>query len=513
MEEIVKDLYNYLKELTVDEMDTFELADKLHLDHQLIVGAIKSIQTYPKRIKTKEIVSTNIVMTDEGNYIMDNNSHEINLIENLKKSQDCMTEKELMESLGKYGSIGFRQAMANRWIRIEKDEEKKINKVILNKEKVENVKDEVKQLLIDINDGKVSAIDKSLNPLKKRKLINLKKITGYIITKDELFEKGLPKTFTELTSQMMNNGEWESIVFKKLNLDAQGIPPTGGYLHPLMKVRSEIRDIFLELGFTEMKTNNYVESSFWNFDALFQPQQHPARDAHDTFFLTNPENCKSFGNVDNFEKKVKKVHSMGGYGSTGYNYDWERKEAEKNILRTHTTAVSARMLHKLGEELKSTGQFKPAKLFSIDKVFRNESLDATHLAEFHQVEGVVMDKNLTLKHLMGILQLFFHKLGIEQFRFKPAYNPYTEPSMEVFGFHPGLKKWVEIGNSGIFRPEMLAPMGFSSDVQVIAWGLSLERPTMIKYGYNNIRSLMGHKVDLKLIESTPICHMNEGTVK
>ena len=154
-----------------------------------------------------------------------------------------------------------------------------------------------------------------------------------------------------------------------------------------------------------------------------------------------------------------------------YKYDWSLEESKKNILRTHTTAVSARMLYKIAQQK----PFKPTKLFSIDRVFRNESLDATHLAEFHQIEGVIADYNLTLADLMGVLESFFKRLGIEHLKFKPAYNPYTEPSMEVFSYHPGLNKVVEIGNSGVFRPEMLLPMGLPEGVVVIAWGLSLER--------------------------------------
>jgi len=174
-------------------------------------------------------------------------------------------------------------------------------------------------------------------------------------------------------------------------------------------------------------------------------------------------------------------------------------------LRTHTTAVSARMLYEIAQQ----PEFKPTKLFSIDRVFRNETLDATHLAEFHQVEGVIADYNLTLGHLIGVLHDFFNKLGLEKFKFKPAYNPYTEPSMEIFSYHPGLKKWVEIGNSGMFRPEMLLPMGLPKDVNVIAWGLSLERPTMIKCGINNIRELIGPKVDLHMVQDNPICRLNK----
>lgn len=282
-----------------------------------------------------------------------------------------------------------------------------------------------------------------------------------------------------------------------------GIKPPSGHLHPLLKVRTEFRQIFLEMGFTEMPTNNWVESSFWNFDALFQPQQHPARDAHDTFFISDPK--KALNLPTDYLERVKEVHSNGGYGSQGYKYDWKIEEAEKNLLRTHTTAVSTRMLYKLAQQK----EFKPAKYFSIDRVFRNESIDATHLAEFHQVEGLIADRGLTLGNLMGTLKEFFSKLGIKKLRFKPAYNPYTEPSMEVFGYHEGHKKWVEIGNSGVFRPEMLLPMGLPKDVNVIAWGLSLERPTMIKYKIDKITKLFGPKVSLAAVYKNPICRLEK----
>ena len=191
------------------------------------------------------------------------------------------------------------------------------------------------------------------------------------------------------------------------------------------------------------------------------------------FIFSDPAQATYF--PADYLEKVKKVHSEGGFGSQGYGYDWKIEEAKKNLLRTHTTAVSARMLYKLAQDFQATGIFKPKKYFSIDRVFRNETLDATHLAEFHQIEGVVADRGLTLGDLLGVINEFFKKLGIEKLRFKPAYNPYTEPSMEIFSYHEGLQKWVEIGNSGVFRPEMLLPMGLPNDVSVIAWGLSLER--------------------------------------
>jgi phenylalanyl-tRNA synthetase alpha chain len=153
--------------------------------------------------------------------------------------------------------------------------------------------------------------------------------------------------------------------------------------------------------------------------------------------------------------------------------------------------------------------FKPCKYFSIDRVFRNETLDATHLAEFHQVEGVIADYDLSLGDLIGFMKVFFERMGMGEIQVKPAFNPYTEPSMEIFGFHKGLNKWVEVGNSGMFRPEMLLPLGMPPTARVIAWGLSLERPTMIKYAVDNIRDLMGHKVDLEMIKRNPLCRLDD----
>jgi len=389
--------------------------------------------------------------------------------------------------------------MSSGWILIDKSGGKPIVK-----RKVSEIEDMTQRNLKAISENKMQNITDQLKAeYKKRKLIEEVTMKSFDLSKGPEFALTLFKMETDLTTEMLQTGSWRTLKFKDYNLDALGAPLDAGYLHPLLKVRAEFRQIFLEMGFCEMPTNNYVESSFWNFDALFQPQQHPARDAHDTFFVSDPKDSKTFP-MDYLEK-VKKVHSSGGYGSKGYGYDWKIEEAEKNLLRTHTTAVSARMLYKIAQQ----PEFKPAKFFSIDKVFRNETLDATHLAEFHQVEGVIADYNLTLGDLIGVFTEFFSKLGITQLEFKPAYNPYTEPSMEIFCYHEGLKKWMEIGNSGMFRPELLLPMGLPENVRVLAWGLSLERPTMIKYGYNNIRDLVGPKVDLQMVHNTPICRIEK----
>ncbi|GLH10957.1 Phenylalanine--tRNA ligase alpha subunit [Gryllus bimaculatus] len=437
-------------------------------------------------------------LTGEGNEVVKHGSHEMQVFRNvppegilLTKLMQCLPDKKIC-------SVGFNKAMAAGWLSVDKTQKEPLVTV-----KTKPMSDIVQEHLKDIlNDNAINVPLSQKQDYKKRKLIQDVIITNYIIRKGEKFTTELQKEANDLTVEMLNSGSWKGQQFKPYNFNALGTPPPSGHLHPLLKVRAEVRKIFLEMGFQEMPTNNYVESSFWNFDALFQPQQHPARDAHDTFFISEPATSKNF--PKDYMQRVKKVHSEGGYGSQGYGYEWKEEEASKNLLRTHTTAVSARMLYKIAQE-----GFQPTKYFSIDKVFRNESLDATHLAEFHQVEGVIADYNLNLGSLIGTLSTFFSKLGIEKLEFKPAYNPYTEPSMEIFGYHEGLGKMMEVGNSGIFRPEMLLPMGLPEEVTVIAWGLSLERPTMIKYGINNIRDLVGPKVDLKMVYDNPICRLDK----
>jgi len=205
---------------------------------------------------------------------------------------------------------------------------------------------------------------------------------------------------------------------------------------------------------------------------------------------------------ETYWNNIKAVHEDGAFGSIGYRYPWSEEECLRLCLRTHTTALTTWVLHRLATDP------HPAKYFSIDRVFRNESVDATHLAEFHQVEGVIAEYDLTLGNGMCFLEYFFGRLGMRDLRFKPAYNPYTEPSMEVFGFHKGLDKWIEIGNSGMFRPEMLESMGLPKNLRVFGFGLSVERPTMIKYAISNIRALVGHKVDLGFIRNNPAVRLD-----
>ncbi|TBU10876.1 alpha subunit of phenylalanine--tRNA ligase [Hamiltosporidium tvaerminnensis] len=453
-------------------------------DGKSITGTLMSLESKGliKYISNDEYY---YVLSDEGNSILENGSHEY-IFYNLISSKGMEIEESKKYEIGKLNAFK-KQWVVKRGDRIYKN--------------VCEITDDVCESLKEINCNNFSKkiSNEMLNSLIKRKLIVKKKKIEYSIFRGVNYCNEIEKLETDLTHKMVLDGSYKAKSFKSYNFDSSGILPMAGELHPMMKIREEFRKIFLEMGFEEMPTNRYVETSFWNFDALFQPQNHPSRDSHDTFFTTDEFTDEVV--PEKYLERVKNVHMRGGYGSSGYLYEFDEKETRRPVLRTHTTASSCRLLYQLAAK-----DFVPGKYFSIDKVFRNESVDATHLAEFHQVEGVVVGKNIGLGHLMAIIKQFFRKLNMDRIKFKPAYNPYTEPSMEVFAYHEGLKKWIEVGNSGVFRPEMLKPMGFEDNVRVLGWGLSLERPTMIKYNVSNIRKLVGHKVEFQFIKDSKICY-------
>ncbi|KAI8061109.1 tRNA synthetases class II core domain (F)-domain-containing protein [Gongronella butleri] len=483
---------------TLDKNTVINDSKDLVEDQLALLGALNSLKS--KNMVDFEYLDREVwYLTEEGKQVAEQGSHEARYFDLVPAGDEGISMAEVKAVLGDVASVGQGKAFKNKWIKKNGDNVLRL---------VDSIVDQTKLDLQEVQKNGTLSNAKLLTDYKKRKLVDKQKLTTYKVTKGPEFALEIKKEATDITYEMLQSGEWKNATFKKYNFDAAGIAPNGGHLHPLMKVRQEFREIFFEMGFQEMPTNCFMESSFWNFDALFQPQQHPARDAHDTFFLKDPETTDRFPR--DLMEKIRVTHETGGdTGSIGYNYKWKEDDAGKMLLRTHTTAVSSYMLYQLAEKTKEQGFFKPAKYFSIDRVFRNESVDATHLAEFHQIEGVIADKNLTLGDLIGFMDVFFKKMGMDKIRFKPTYNPYTEPSMEIFSYHDGLKKWVEIGNSGMFRPEMLQPLGLPPDVRVIAWGLGLERPTMVKYSISNIRDLLGHKVNIGMIKEYPVCRLDK----
>jgi phenylalanyl-tRNA synthetase alpha chain len=482
---------------SADVSDSIEFAAAQGVQHQVFVDRVLKKLRAAGQIVTESTEVLGWELTKDGTAAAEGGSPEYLVWSAVpaggisRKDLEAKLNKDLVKN-------GMNHAMKLKLLKVNK-ETKNIEQA--SSSAADATRDVLKSVAAGAElDAKVS------KELARRQLIGKTKVLKYSIAKGPKFGV-VDERVTTLTDEMLRTGEWKTMEFKPYNLSAAGKLPTGGYLHPLMKVRTQFREVFLELGFEEMPTDRFVESSFWNFDTLFQPQQHPARDAHDTFFTKGPAGTTT-KLPEGYFQTVKATHEHGGdTGSIGYKMIWSEEESKKNLLRTHTTAISSRMLSRVAQEMNETGGFRPRKFFSVDRVFRNETMDATHLCEFHQCEGVVLDYNLTLGDLMGTIDQFFTKIGLPGLRFKPAYNPYTEPSMEIFGYHPQLKKSVELGNSGMFRPEMMLPYPLPPDVRAIAWGLSLERPTMILYGISNIRTLFGHEVSIDMIRDNPICRL------
>ncbi len=245
--------------------------------------------------------------------------------------------------------------------------------------------------------------------------------------------------------------------------------------HPLKDTIDEIREIFVTLGFSEI-LGSMTQSSFWNFDALFTPQDHPARELQDTFYLD-----------DTSAKKVatpKQVSNVSQSHKKNWRYQWDIDEARKMVLRTHTTCVTIRHL----------AEQKPdeARIFSLGRVFRNEKVSYKHLVEFNQIEGVVVGKDASLRNLMGIQREFYRRIGITKIKFWPTFFPYTEPSLQTMVYNEKLGKWIELFGMGIFRPEVTKPLGITQPV--LAWGGGIERIAMLKYGLDDVREFYNNNL-------------------
>lgn len=284
----------------------------------------------------------------------------------------------------------------------------------------------------------------------------------------------------ELTSDILQSGTWKEKGFRRYDLNAPVERVHSASLHPLTYLIEKVRNIFLELGFTEMQ-GHYIEYSGWNMDSLFIPQDHPARDMQDTFYLDS-EDVIPFEDEEVL-KIFKKTHEKGIPGYSGWGYTWDVNKAKEPLLRTHTTVSTIRYLYHHKES--------PQAAFSVEKVFRHESVDWKHLAELHQIEGTYYGKDANLSTLLWLMKEFYGKLGFHDLKFVPSYYPYTEPSLDVVVNING--KEMELGGSGVFRPEVTRPLGLKEPV--VAWGLGLERLAMIYYGFEDIREIYESDID------------------
>ena len=374
----------------------------------------------------------------------------VNLVRNGPKTFD-----EIRSSLqGLDFNAAIAHAKKNDWINIEKTD---TGSMISLKQEPTVSQDEHLLLLID----------KAQKP-SPESLRSLMERPDFIIQHEK-------KTKTVSLSETGKNIDLEKLDSDAIDVEADVPHVHAARIHPLKDTINEIRETFVHLGFSEI-LGNLSQSSFWNFDALFTPQDHPARELQDTFYLKDL-NAKQLATPTQI-KNVSNAHKKG------WRYYWDIQEARKMVLRTHTTCVT----------IKHLADKKPdeARIFSLGRVFRNEKLSFKHLAEFNQVEGVVVGKHITLRDLMGIQKEFYRKIGLTKVKFWPTFFPYTEPSLQSMVYNEKLGKWIELFGMGIFRPEVTKPLGITKPV--LAWGGGIERIAMLKFGLDDVREFYNNNL-------------------
>jgi phenylalanyl-tRNA synthetase alpha chain len=420
----------------------------------------------------------------------------------LKKFDGFIAVKEL-EKVGKLARSEIPIALGwlkkKGWANIYKREGETIVEITERGSEAQSKQGPDEILLEKLGKGDVKASDaekKAVESLKQRKevikeLHTVKRLVTLTELAHEIIDTGLKlkERVTQITPELIQTNKWKDVDFSKYDVHTFAPATFGGRIHPLQSIISEIRTIFVEMGFTEIHYD-FVQPTFWVMDALFTAQDHPVRDIQDTFYLSNPEKFE-LPDDEELINRIKAMHEHGGDSeSTGWQYSWDPEEAKKVILRTHTTVNTIRHLYENPEP--------PVKVFSIERNFRNETLDSTHLPEFYQIEGIVMEEDANFPMLIGVLKEFYHRMGFEKVKVRPAYYPYTEPSMDVIVWFND--SWLELGGSGIFRPEVTEPLGVKHPV--LAWGLGLERLAMLRLGLNDIRKL--YISDIDWLRNSPI---------
>lgn len=462
---------------------TENIAKKTELDEVAVMRASLWLSS-KNMVKIEEKTEKIVEITEEGK----NLSRELPERELLKK----IGNGAFLDQLDLKDGIALGWLKKRNWAIIKKIDNRNFLEITEEGKNFLNKKTEDERILEKLQKSNMYIQDIPENILKilrSRKAVNIKeKIRRDIILTEpgmKEIEKGivLKEEISQLTPEIIIKQSWKNAEFKKFNIktDVKDVYP--GKKHFVNQALEYVRSIWIEMGFKEMK-GPIVDTQFWVFDALFQPQDHPARDMQDTFFLKYPEE----GKLPDKElvNRVKNMHENGIM--EGWGYKWDEKIAKKLILRTHTTSLSARTLAKLSKD------DIPAKFFSVGKVFRNETLDWNHLAEFYQTDGIVVDENANFRQLLGYLKRYLVKMGFKKFRFRPAYFPYTEPSVEAEVFHPQKKQWVELFGAGIFRPEVVVPL-LGEDIPVLAWGPGPERIIREYWNIVDLRDL--YRNDLK----------------
>ena len=446
-------------------------------------------------VEVEEKVRRTARLGEEGRLYSLKGLPERRLLNLLREAGGELALREAAERLGEVFQIGLMWAKRRGWIEVERrrgepwlrlvseppelPEEKVLKLLAEGERELGELPEDLRGVCLELSKrpGVVEIVERRQHMLKPTEKL-------MALPEEELEVEEV----TKLTRELLVTGRGRKLRFSRFDVKAPTRPVFAARRHPLQQLIKLVRETFVEMGFEEIK-GPMVELAFWNFDALFQPQDHPARDMHDTFYLSDPR----VGDLpERFVGSVRRVHEDGGEtGSLGWRYRWNPEEARKLILRTHTTATTIRYLAEHPEP--------PVKVFSVDRIYRNERVDWRHLAEFHQIEGIVMDVNVSFRDLLGLIKEFYSRIGLPEVRFRPSYFPYTEPSAEAIVYLKDKGVWLELIGMGIFRPEVTLPLGVKH--RVLAWGGGLERLALALFNLDDIRTF--YLNDLNWIRGTP----------
>jgi len=472
-----------------------EILKESGLDGVSLVRALKFLES-KDILKLKKSSVKMISLGTNGIYYKKNMLPERKLLVLLEENKSLLLEEA--QKLSKLTENEFKVSLGV--LKSKALIELKNGKIFLNATKEEIIKKTLEEKLLE----SLPIEELKLTPEQQFAYVNLKKRKDIIELEEkstigfELSVSGKKiagkeikfDSIEELTPEIIRN--WKNDKkFRPYDINYPVPVIHGGKKHFVSGAIEHGKRIWLDLGFKEM-TGKKVQTSFWNFDALFTAQDHPVREMHDTFFIKDIE-----GRLPEKElvERVKKAHESGTTGSKGWRYKWSEKESKRIVLRTHTTCISAQTLAKLKkEEL-------PAKFFAIGRNFRNETVDWSHGFEFNQAEGIVIDPNANLRNLIGYLKEFAKKMGFEKIRIQPAYFPYTEPSLEGAVWNEERQTWVEVIAAGIFRPEVTEPL-FGKAIPVLAWGPGFDRLMMMANNIKDLRNVYNN--DLKDLRDKPL---------
>jgi len=457
LSEIEFRILNFIKE-KVNTSST-EIIASLNLPKSSVFSVIYHLASegYIKIIEEKKI--QDIEISDEGKKRLNEGFPEENLINILNGKS--LKIQEIKQKLGDNFEIAITWAKKRNIIKIEKGEMIPLTNSFISPER---------KILEKIEKGEMIT-DSELQLLRSRNLIREKEDKEIIV--EFLRSPEVKSSLIFLTPELLKNGEWKKYEFKEYNVTA--LPPFVpiGKKHYFREFIEKAKDVMISLGFSEV-SSDYVEMEFYNFDMLFQPQDHPAREIHDSFIISGKGRISDKELLNN----VKEVHEKW------WNYTWDVNNALRLVMRSQTTATTARVL--------STRPKAPTRTFTIGKVFRPDAIDATHLIEFHQLDGLTIEKGFNFKKLLGVLKEIFKGLGITEVKFKPAYFPFTEPSVEVYGLIEKLG-WVEMAGAGLLRPEVSEPAGVNDPAG--AWGIGLDRLAMLFLNVKDIRDLYSEDIE------------------